>query len=173
MLRVTYWDTVVDPGFRGVDVDNISKEFIFQGKFKRMSKQQKSLLTRLNAVVPAVGRLKSDCHRDRCWLQQALGDAMHSSSCSAGYNQCWLTRAIIRLRISCTFLRLLEGALPELSRSHTRYVPAAVVSAIQTWRLVHLNKEQNQLRNLLSVYYFGLRVFGFRGDDHSFKFKLQ
>jgi IS5 family transposase len=31
---------------------------------------------------------------DRCWLQGALGDALHSISCAAGYNLRWLLRAI-------------------------------------------------------------------------------
>jgi len=48
---------------------------------------------------------------DRCWLQGALGDALHSISCAAGYNLRWLLRAIARLGIGAVFLRLLQAAL--------------------------------------------------------------
>jgi hypothetical protein len=44
---------------------------------------------------------------DRCWLQGALGDALHCISCAAGYNLRWLLRAIARLGIAAAFLRLL------------------------------------------------------------------
>ena len=48
---------------------------------------------------------------DRCWLQGALGDALHSISCAAGYNLRWLLRAIARLGLGPVFLRLLQAAL--------------------------------------------------------------
>jgi IS5 family transposase len=38
--------------------------------------------------------LKSDHRLERCWLQGALGDALHTVSCAAGYDLCWLLRAI-------------------------------------------------------------------------------
>ena len=50
---------------------------------------------------------------DRCWLQGALGDALHSISCAAGYNLRWLLRAIARLGIRAVFLRLLQAALSQ------------------------------------------------------------
>ena len=34
---------------------------------------------------------------DRCWLQGAVGDALHALCCAAGYNIRWLLRAIVRL----------------------------------------------------------------------------
>ena len=40
----------------------------------------------------------------------ALGDALHSISCAAGYNLRWLLRAIARLGIVAVFLRLLQAA---------------------------------------------------------------
>lgn len=40
---------------------------------------------------------------DRCWLQGALGDALHAISCAAGYNLRWLLRAIARLSIRALF----------------------------------------------------------------------
>jgi IS5 family transposase len=101
---------VVDLGFRGVDADNPDKEIIHRGKFKSLSKQQKGWLKRRTAVEPAIGHLKSDHRMDRCWLQGALGDALHSISCAAGYNLRWLMRAIVRLGIGALFLRLLLAA---------------------------------------------------------------
>jgi IS5 family transposase len=101
---------VVDWGFRGVDADNPGKEIIHRGKFKSLSKQQKGWLKRRTAVEPAIGHLKSDHRMDRCWLQGALGDALHSISCAAGYNVRWLMRAIARLGIGGLFLRLLLAA---------------------------------------------------------------
>ncbi|MEI8155994.1 MAG: hypothetical protein WCH60_03950, partial [Burkholderiales bacterium] len=73
-------------------------------------KQQKGWLKRRTAVEPAIGHLKSDHRMDRCWLQGALGDALHSISCAAGYNLRWLMRAIVRLSIGALFLRLLLAA---------------------------------------------------------------
>ena len=102
---------VVDLGFRGVDADNPGKEIIHRGKFKSLTKQQKGWLKRRTAVEPAIGHLKSDHRMDRCWLQGALGDALHSISCAAGYNLRWLMRAIARLGIGPFFLRLLWAAL--------------------------------------------------------------
>ena len=49
------------------------------------------------AVEPAIGHLKTDHRMDRCWLQGAVGDALHAVSCAAGYNLRWLMRAITRL----------------------------------------------------------------------------
>ena len=57
--------------------------------------------------------LKSDHRMDRCWLQGALGDALHSISCAAGYNLRWLLRAIARLGIGAVFLRLWQAALSQ------------------------------------------------------------
>ncbi len=102
---------VVDLGFRGVDADNPDKEIIHRGKYKRLSARQKGWLKRRTAVEPAIGHLKSDHRMDRCWLQGALGDALHSISCAAGYNLRWLLRAIARLGIGAIFLRLLQAAL--------------------------------------------------------------
>ena len=85
---------VVDLGFRGVDADNPGQEIIHRGKIKSLSRQQKKWLRRRQAVEPAIGHLKSDHRMDRCWLQGALGDALHAISCAAGFNLRWLLRAI-------------------------------------------------------------------------------
>ena len=112
---------VVDLGFRGVDADNPDREIIHRGKFKSLSKQQKGWLKRRTAVEPAIGHLKSDHRMDRCWLQGALGDALHSISCAAGYNLRWLLRAIARLGIGAVFLRLLQAALSQRQAVGTSY----------------------------------------------------
>ena len=102
-IAVTLKHIVVDLGFRGVDADNPDKEIIHRGKFKSLSKQQKGWLKRRTAVEPAIGHLKSDHRMDRCWLQGALGDALHCISCAAGYNLRWLLRAIARLGLGGSF----------------------------------------------------------------------
>jgi len=102
---------VVDLGFRGVDADNPDTQIIHRGKFKSLSPQQRGWLRRRQAVEPAIGHLKSDHRMDRCWLQGALGDALHAVSCAAGYNLRWLLRAVARLGIGPAFLRLLQAAL--------------------------------------------------------------
>ena len=93
-LSITIRQVIADLGFRGVDADNPDKQIIHRGKFKSLSPQQKGWLRRRQAVEPAIGNLKSDHRMDRCWLQGALGDALHSISCAAGYNLRWLLRAI-------------------------------------------------------------------------------
>jgi IS5 family transposase len=119
-IAVNLKHIVVDLGFRGVDADNPDKEIIHRGKFKSLSKQQKGWLKRRTAVEPAIGHLKSDHRMDRCWLQGALGDALHSISCAAGYNLRWLIRAIARLEIGPVFLRLLQAVL---SKRHAIELP--------------------------------------------------
>ena len=120
-IAVTLKHIVIDLGFHGVDADNPDKEIIHRGKFKSLSKQQKDWLKRRTAVKPAIGHLKSDHRMDRCWLQGALGDALHSISYAAGYNLRWLMRAIARLEIGPVFLRLLQAVLSKLSAKGAPY----------------------------------------------------
>ena len=110
-LNVTLNQVVADLGFRGVDADNPGKQIIHRGKFKSLSPQQKGWLRRRQAIEPAIGHLKSDHRMDRCWLQGALGDALHAISCAAGYNLRWLLRAIARKGIAPAFLCLLQMVL--------------------------------------------------------------
>ena len=107
-LSVTIRHVIADLGLRGVDDDNPDQQIIHRGKFKSLSPQQKGWLRRRQAVEPAIGHLKSDHRLDRCWLQGALGDALHAISCAAGYNLRWLLRAIARLGIGPAFLCLLQ-----------------------------------------------------------------
>jgi IS5 family transposase len=89
---------IVDLGYRGVDADNPGVQIIHRGKFKSLTTQQRRWLKRRQAIEPAIGHAKSDHRMDRCWLQGALGDALHAISCAAGYNLRWLLRAIPHLR---------------------------------------------------------------------------
>ena len=108
---VTIRQVIADLGFRGVDADNPDKQIIHRGKFKSLSPQQKGWLRRRQAVEPAIGHLKSDHRMDRCWLQGALGDALHSISCAAGYNLRWLLRAITRLGLGPLFFAPVAGGV--------------------------------------------------------------
>jgi IS5 family transposase len=110
-LSITIRQVVADLGFRGVDADNPGKQIIHRGRYKSLTAQQKGWLRRRQAVEPAIGHLKSDHRMDRCWLQGALGDALHSISCAAGYNLRWLLRAIARLGLGPALLCLLRMAL--------------------------------------------------------------
>ena len=97
---------IADLGFRGVDADNPAVEIIHRGKYKSLKKPQRRWLKRRQAVEPAIGHLKSDHRMDRCWLRGKLGDALHTVLCAAGYNLRWLMRAIRRLGLKNTLLRL-------------------------------------------------------------------
>ena len=85
---------VVDLGYRGVDADNPGVEIIHRGKFKSLSAAQRRWLKRRQAIEPAIGHAKADHRMDRCWLQGAMGDALHALSCALGYNIRWLMRAL-------------------------------------------------------------------------------
>jgi transposase, IS5 family len=98
---------IVDLGFRGVDADNPGVQIIHRGRYKTLTSQQRRWLKRRQAIEPMIGHTKSDNRMDRCWLQGALGDALHALSCAAGYNIRWLMRAIARLGPKLAFLRLL------------------------------------------------------------------
>ena len=77
---------IMDLGFRGVDADNPRVEVIHRGRYKSLTSQHKRWLKRRQAIEPMIGHTKSDNRMDRCWLQGALGDALHALSCAAGYN---------------------------------------------------------------------------------------
>ncbi len=126
---------VVDLGYRGVDEDNPGVQIIHRGKSKSLSDHEKKLLKRRQAIEPLIGHTKADHRMDRCWLQGAVGDALHALSCAAGYNIRWLLRAITRLGLKGLFFALcglplwgrrLWMAIPErlnALRSHDRQPP--------------------------------------------------
>ncbi len=97
---------IVDLGYRGVDADNPGVQIIHRGKYKSLSEHEKKLLKRRQAIEPLIGHTKSDHRMDRCWLQGAVGDALHALSCAAGYNIRWLLRAIARLAAKRLFCAL-------------------------------------------------------------------
>ncbi|URI11646.1 IS5 family transposase [Aquincola tertiaricarbonis] len=105
---------IVDLGYRGVDADNPGVQIIHRGKYKSLSEHDKRLLKRRQAIEPLIGHAKSDHTMDRCWLQGAIGDALHALSCAAGYNIRWLLRAIARLGLGglfCAWWALLAQGL--------------------------------------------------------------
>ncbi len=111
---------VVDLGFRGVDADNPGVEIIHRGKFKSLTNPQRRWLRRPQGIEPAIGHLKQDHRMNRCWLSGAIGDALHTVLCAAGYNLRWLLRTIVRGRIKPLFLALLLGCLQMLAATSGR-----------------------------------------------------
>jgi IS5 family transposase len=101
---------IVDLGYRGVDADNPGVKIIHRGKYKSLTDHEKRLLKRRQAIEPLIGHTKTDHRMDRCWLQGAVGDALHALSCAAGYNIRWLLRAIARLGLGRLFFALLALA---------------------------------------------------------------
>ena len=97
---------IVDLGYRGVDADNPGVQIIHRGKYKSLSDHEKRLLKRRQAIEPLIGHTKADHRMDRCWLQGAVGDALHALCCAAGYNIRWLLRAITRLGLQGLFCAL-------------------------------------------------------------------
>jgi IS5 family transposase len=97
---------IVDLGYRGVDADNPGVQIIHRGKYKSLGDHEKRLLKRRQAIEPLIGHTKTDHRMDRCWLQGAVGDALHALSCAAGYNIRWLMRAIARLGLRGVFCAL-------------------------------------------------------------------
>jgi IS5 family transposase len=97
---------IVDLGYRGVDADNPGVQIIHRGKYKSLSDDEKRLLKRRQAIEPLIGHTKADHRMDQCWLQGAVGDALHALCCAAGYNIRWLLRAIARLSLGALFCAL-------------------------------------------------------------------
>ena len=102
---------IVDLGYRGVDADNPGVQIIHRGKYKSLTDEEKRLLKRRQAIEPLIGHTKADHRMDRCWLQGAVGDALHALCCAAGYNIRWLLRAITRLGLQGIFCALSAVAM--------------------------------------------------------------
>jgi IS5 family transposase len=113
---------IVDLGYRGVDADNPGVQIIHRGKYKSLSAHERRLLRRRQAIEPLIGHTKADHRMDRCWLQGAVGDALHALSCAAGYNIRWLLRAIVRLGLGGLFYAL--SAVIAYAASLLRPLPA-------------------------------------------------
>ena len=69
-----------------MDADNRRVQIIHRGKYKSLTDEDKRLLKRRQAVEPLIGHTKADHRMNRCWLQGAVGDALHTVCCPAGYN---------------------------------------------------------------------------------------
>ncbi len=102
-------EVVVDLGYRGVDGDNPAVRILHRGRYKTMSRGDRRVLRRRQAVEPAIGHLKADHRMDRCWLRGGLGDALHAVLCAAGYNVRWLMRAVLRDKIKPLLAALIVG----------------------------------------------------------------
>jgi len=113
---------IVDLGYRGVDADNPGVQIIHRGKYKSLSDHEKRLLKRRQAIEPLIGHTKADHRMDRCWLQGAVGDALHALSCAAGYNIRWLLRAIARLGLGGLFCALRAALTYALLTLHAMLV---------------------------------------------------
>jgi IS5 family transposase len=68
-----------------------------------MREVQRKLDADKAAVAAGGAHTKADHRMDRCWLQGAVGDALHALCCAAGYNIRWLLRAIARLGLGALF----------------------------------------------------------------------
>jgi len=126
---------IVDLGYRGVDADNPGVQIIHRGKTKSLSEHDKRLLKHRQVIEPLIGHTKADHRMDRCWLQGALGDALHALSCAVGYNIRWLLRAIARLGLQAAFCALsgVIVCLACLMRAMPAW-PTALGSAVKTLR---------------------------------------
>ena len=82
---------LVDLGYRGREVDGI--RILHRGKPKRMSKAEKRLLKRRQAVEPSIGHLKADHRMHWNFLKGVQGDAMNPILAAAGFNIRWLPRS--------------------------------------------------------------------------------
>jgi IS5 family transposase len=116
-----------------VDADNPGVQIIHRGKYKTLSEQEKRLLKRRQAIEPLIGHTKSDHRMDRCWLQGAMGDALHALCCAAGYNIRWLLRAITRLGLKGLFCALIKVAGCTGDSAITGWTAAGLAKAAQTW----------------------------------------
>ena len=84
---------LVDLGYRGREVDGI--RILHRGKPKRMSKAEKRLLKRRQAVELSIGHLKADRPMRRNFLKGAVGEAMNPILAAAGFNRRWLMRWLV------------------------------------------------------------------------------
>ena len=121
---------IVYLGYRGVDADNPGVQIIHRGKYKSLTDHEKRLLKRRQAIEPLIGHTKADHRMDRCWLQGAVGDALHALSCAPGYNIRWLLRAITGLGLRGLFCALSAVtayvfAMLQVMSTASRAVPTA------------------------------------------------
>lgn len=102
---------------------------------ERSRTRQRNTKNKLSAIGPLIGRTKAGHRMGRCWLQGAVGDALHALCSAAGDNIRWLLGAITRLGLRGLFFALsavvvcvvaLLGALltsPKTPRATARTAP--------------------------------------------------
>ena len=99
---------LVDLGYRGREVDGI--RILHRGKPKRMSKAEKRLLKRRQAVELSIGHLKADRPMRRNFLKGAVGEAMNPILAAAGFNRRWLI--IVWRRVSSCHCWIRAARIP-------------------------------------------------------------
>lgn len=115
---------VVDLGFRGIDVAlaNPGVDVKHRGRIKSMTKAERKILKRRQAIEPVIGHVKHDHGMLRCHLKGALGDAIHVICCAVGFNIGWLMRAIKRLGLKGLFAFVMRLVwLPEIGQRPVVY----------------------------------------------------
>ncbi|TSE18502.1 Transposase DDE domain protein [Tepidimonas alkaliphilus] len=101
-----------DLGYCGVQADVPDVRLVHRGKIKRLTRQERKLLKRRQAIEPLIGHLKADHRMDRCHLKGEQGDRLHAVLCAAGYNIRWLLRMIAKKGVPFlkqAFLRLVAA----------------------------------------------------------------
>jgi IS5 family transposase len=71
-----------DLGYRGMDAHNLVIEIIHRGRHKSLTWAQRLWLKRRQAVEPVIGHLKAYHRLGCCWLQDSVGDALHTVLCA-------------------------------------------------------------------------------------------
>jgi IS5 family transposase len=86
----------VDRGYRLKKEDRLPIRTLLPDMKRQMTKEERKLASRRQAIEPIIGHLKSDHRLDRCYLKGQTGDAIHAVLCAAGYNIKWLMRRILQ-----------------------------------------------------------------------------
>ena len=86
----------VDRGYRLKREDRLSVRTLLPHMKHLMTEEERKLASRLQAIEPIIGHLKSDHRLDRCYLKGETGDAIHAVLWAAGYNIKWLMRMIMQ-----------------------------------------------------------------------------
>jgi len=101
-------NAVAELGYRGPEVDGT--RILHRGKPKRMSKAEKRLLKRRQAVELSIGHLKADRPMRRNFLKGAVGEAMNPILATAGFNRRWLI--IVWRRVSSCHCWIRAARIP-------------------------------------------------------------
>jgi transposase, IS5 family len=94
----------VDRGYRLKKEDRLPIRTLLPDMKRQMTKEERKLASRRQAIEPIIGHLKSDHRLNRCYLKGQTGDAIHAVLCAAGYNIKWLMRRILQKGIKPFFV---------------------------------------------------------------------